>query len=107
MIFLACLLTILVETPFLMVFGFRSKDAVIVIVCANTISNLLLNLVLLWFPWLYAPLTLALLEFTAAAFECSVYSAAFGFSRRLLFLTAAANALSLFAGTLFFSIYLI
>ena len=104
MIFLACLLTVLTETPFLMLFGFRSMDAVTVIICANIVSNLLLNLALLCCPWLYAPASLALLECTAAAFETAVYSRAFGFSWRLLLLVLAANILSFVAGVLFFSI---
>ena len=43
MIFLACLLTVAVETAFLAAFGYRDRLALIVIVCANVITNLLLK----------------------------------------------------------------
>ena len=44
MIFLACALTVLIETPFLALFGYRKRDEVVIIVCANVVTNLLLNL---------------------------------------------------------------
>ncbi len=100
MIFLACLLTILIEAPFLMLFGYWTRYAVTVIVCANIISNLVMNLALSSWHCLYAPTDLALPEITAAAFESAVYSVAFGFSPRLLLLTIAANALSFGIGVL-------
>ena len=40
MIFLACLLTVVVETAFFAAFGYRDRYALTVIVCANIVTNL-------------------------------------------------------------------
>lgn len=92
-VFTACVLTILIETPFLALFGYRSKDEITVIICANAVTNLLLNLGLTMFligrgsPVYAAEIAVALSEY-------AVYALAFGRSRRLFFLTLAANFLS-------------
>ena len=59
MIFLASLLTVLIEGAFFAILGYRDRVSITVIVCANVVTNLLLNL-LLWlaFPcgagaWIY------------------------------------------------------
>ena len=41
MIFLACLLTVLIEGSFFALFGRRDRFSMTVIVCANVITNLL------------------------------------------------------------------
>ena len=41
MIFLACLLTVLIEGSFFALFGHRDRFSMTVIVCANVITNLL------------------------------------------------------------------
>ena len=43
-LFLACALTVLIETPILVCAGYRGRDEVTVVVCANVVTNLLLNL---------------------------------------------------------------
>lgn len=99
-LFAACALTVLIETPFLMLFGYRDRDAVTVIVCANVISNLLLNLVRAFF----LPQSAAVYPLEAAVVvgEYLIYRAAFGGSRRLFALTLAANCLSYALGLLIF-----
>lgn len=94
MIFLACLLTVLIEGAFFALLGYRDRFSLTVIVCANVITNLLLNLtILLVFSgqpgaWIY------LMEATVVAAEYAVYAVAFGRSRKLVLLTLAANCLS-------------
>ena len=98
-ILLACLLTVLIETPFLALWGYRKKRELAVIVCANVLTNLLLNLsFLLGLP--YRPLWIAAGELLVVAAEYAVYARAFGPSRRLLLLTLAANCLSFSLGLL-------
>ena len=102
MIILACLLTVLIETPFLALCGYRKRDDLIIIVCANVITNLLLNLaialVFLGHPggWIYP------LEGAVVAAEFMVYSSAFGRSWKLFLLTLAANCISYGIGFLIF-----
>jgi len=93
MIFLACALTVLIETPFLALWGYRKRDELIIIVCANVVTNLLLNLLLWRVPSLYGP-TVYGLEALVVAVEYGIYRLAFGKRRGLLLLTLAANALS-------------
>ena len=97
----ACALTVAIETPFLMLFGFRDRNAVTIIVCVNVITNLLLNLILALTGFLW-PLALAL-ECAVVAAEYAVYALAFGRGRRLFWLTLAANVLSFGIGLLVFS----
>lgn len=101
MIFAACLLTVLIETPFLALFGYRKRDDLIIIVCANVITNLLLNLSLMLF-WGDIGAGIYLLEALVVAAEFAVYSAAYVPSLRLFVLTLAANALSYSFGLLIF-----
>ena len=99
-VFLACALTVLIETPFLALFGYRRREELAVIVCANVVTNLLLNLALMLLPlprWSVYPL-----EAAVVAAEYAVYALAFGRSRRLFLLTLAANCLSYGIGLLLF-----
>ena len=102
MIFLACLLTVLIEGSFFTLFGRRDRFSMTVIVCANVITNLLLNL-LIYFgfsgdpgSWIYAFEALVVLS------EYLIYAAAFGRGWKLFLLTLAANTLSYGAGLLIF-----
>ena len=100
---LACLLTVLIETPFLFLWGYRRAYDLAVIVCANVFTNLLLNLALnlilrAGLPFL--PGWIAAGELAVVAAEYGIYARAFGPSRRLLLLTLAANALSFGLGLL-------
>ncbi|MBQ2062062.1 MAG: hypothetical protein II458_05230 [Oscillospiraceae bacterium] len=98
-IFLACALTVLIETPFLALWGYRKRDELIVIVCANVVTNLLLNLLLWRVPSLYGPAVYGLEALVVAA-EFGIYRLAFGPRRGLFWLTLAANALSYGLGLL-------
>ena len=102
MIFIACLLTVLIETPFLALCGYRDRYDIAVIVCANVITNLLLNLAIaLVFRghpggWIYP------MEGAVIAAEFMIYSSAFGRSGKLFLLTLAANCLSYGIGLVIF-----
>ena len=98
---LACLLTVAVETPFLMLFGYRDRNAVSIIVLVNVVTNLLLNLALALIgkTWI----TALLLECLVVISEYWVYAMAFGRGRRLFFLTLGANVLSCGIGLILFS----
>ena len=98
-IFLACALTVLIETPFLALWGYRKRDELIIIVCANVVTNLLLNLLLWRVPSLYGPAVYAL-EAVVVAVEYGIYRLAFGPRKGLFLLTLAANALSYGLGLL-------
>ena len=94
MIFLACLLTVLIEGAFFALLGYRDRFSLTVIVCANVITNLLLNLSIYYVfsgqpgAWIY------LMEAAVVAAEYAVYAVAFGRSPKLALLTLAANILS-------------
>ena len=50
-IFKACILTVFLETGLFYLLGYRKKDDVTIVVCANVITNLVLNLTIaLLFP---------------------------------------------------------
>ena len=100
-LFLACFLTVLIEVPYLALFGYRDRYALTVTVCANVVTNLVLNLVLLLFlpPVLE---TVLLLELAVVAAEFLIYSAAFAPSFRLFLLTLSANVLSFGLGLILF-----
>jgi hypothetical protein len=91
---LACLLTVLIETPFLAVCGYRSKGAIAITVCTNVITNLVMNvlLTLLCPQWTIGVLVLA--EALVVVTEYLIYSVPFGRGQKLFLLTLAANALS-------------
>ena len=99
-IFLACGLTVLIETGFLALCGYLDAFSIAVIVCANIITNLTLNLILaltgLWGWWLLP------LELAVVGGEFAIFAEAFGPSWRIFGLTFAANALSFGAGLLLF-----
>ena len=102
MIFLACLLTVLIEGAFFALLGYRDRFSLTVIVCANVVTNLLLNLTI-WFvfsgnpgAWIY------LMEAAVVAAEYVVYTVAFGRSWSLFLITLGANCISYGVGLLIF-----
>lgn len=103
-IFIACLLTILIETAFFLIFGYRSKSFVIVCICVNAATNLSLNLIIWILYWLNVNLTVAVypLELLVVAVEYIVYSALEGRSGKLFLLTLSANLVSYCAGLILF-----
>ena len=97
----ACGLTVLIETGFFLLLGWRDRDRLTAVVCANVVTNLLLNLCLtLWVP--FNAWTVALGELLAVAFEYAVYARLCGRSRHLALQTLLANALSFGIGVLLF-----
>lgn len=102
MIFVACLLTVLIETAFFAVFGYRKRYDLTVIVCTNVVTNLLLNLIIqLVFHgnpcgWIL-PLELAVI-----LSEFLIYAKAFEKTPKILALTFSANCLSYGIGLLIF-----
>ena len=102
MIFLACLLTVVLEGAFLLAVGYRDRFSLTVIVCANVVTNLLLNLLLWLCPGLRALGIVLALEVCVVIVEYAIYAAAFGRSLKLFFLTLAANCISYGLGLLIF-----
>ena len=96
----ACILTVVIETAFFAVLAYRKKDDLVIVVLANVITNLSLNLFINLVPGAYSPLWIFLLEALVVAVEYLVYRIAFGGSAKLFFLTLGANVLSYSAGLL-------
>ena len=98
-LFTACFLTVLIETPFLALFGYRDRYALTVTVCVNIITNLTLNLCLR-FLLPHSVFSIAAAEAAVVLAEYALYRIAFGRKRGLFPLTFAANAVSLGLGLL-------
>ena len=99
-IWTCCLLTVVIELAFMMICGYRSRYEITVIVCANVVSNLLLNLLIIYvFRWQQG-LWIIPMELAVAAGEYLYFAHAFGGSRRLLLLTALSNMISYLTGLL-------
>ena len=103
-IFLACVLTIVLETAFFLLLRYRSKPFLTLCVCANAATNLSLNLLLylaavlgFYVPWMVYPL-----EVLVVAAEYLLYAALLGRGWKLFALTLAANLLSYGVGLLAF-----
>lgn len=102
MIFVACALTVIIEVPFLALFGYRSREDLAITVCTNVVTNLLLNLIIqLAFRgspggWIY------LMELAVVLAEFFIYAAAFEKTWKMLGLTFAANCISYGIGLLIF-----
>lgn len=96
---LFCLLTVVLETAFFWMFGYDSRDEMTVVVCANVLTNLLLNLLLMPAIHRSMPMILAA-EALVVAVEYVIYGIAFGRGWKLLGLTFAANAISFGFGLL-------
>ena len=101
MIFAACLLTVIIETPFLALCGHRKADDIVIIICANVVSNLLLNLFVA-FVMPDIGNGVYLLEVIVVFFEYAVYAIAFGRSLKLFTETFSANLISYCLGLLIF-----
>ena len=100
---LACLVTVIAETALFCLFGYRSRDEILVVVCTNIITNLLMNLVLSGIFFSVSGRMIVLGELIVIAVETAIYTFAFGRFGKVLALTAAANLLSVFFGMLLFT----
>ena len=100
---LACLVTVIVETALFWLFGYHGRDEILVVVCTNVITNLLLNLVLSGIFFSVSGRMIVLGELVVIAIETAVYTFAFGRFGKVLALTILANVLSVFLGLLLFT----
>ena len=96
----ACIITVVIETAFFAVLAYRKRDDLLIVVLANVITNLSLNLFIYLVPAVYSPLWLFLLEALVVAVEYLIYRKAFGGSLGLFLMTLAANVLSFSSGLL-------
>ena len=96
----SCLITIVVETAFFALLGYRGKDDLTIVAGTNAASNLALNLTAILLrrvlPRSMNPLFP--LELIVVAAEYLVYSRAFGRSNRLFWQTFAANVITFTIG---------
>ena len=95
-LYLACLLTIAIETAYFFLIGYRGRDYMIICPAVNAATNLTLNLILRstgLYGWI-----IVLLEVMAIAAEYAVFSLALKPSMALLLHTTAANILSYSVG---------
>ena len=96
----ACLITVMVETAFFALVGYRDGWFIALCACANAATNLTLNLLLGLIVntsfWVYP------LELGVVAVEYVIYALYEGRSGKLFFLTLAANVLTYIAGLLIF-----
>ena len=100
---LACVVTVIAETALFWLFGYRSRDEMLVVVCTNVITNLLLNLVLSGIFFSVSGRMIVLGELVVIAVETAIYAFAFGRFGKVLVLTVTANLLSVFLGLLLFT----
>ncbi len=104
---LACLLTVIIETAFFILLGYRGREDIVIVALTNAASNLLLNaaIAFLWpqgVGW-----QIWLLEALVVAAEYAVFALAFGRSRRLFLYTLLANALSYSIGAVLIYFHLL
>ena len=99
---LACLVTVIAETALFWLAGYRSRDDILVVVCTNVITNLLLNLGLSGIFFSVWGWMIVLGELIVIAVETAIYTFAFGRFGKVLALTIMANLLSVFLGLLLF-----
>lgn len=103
-ILFACALTILLETLYFALLGYRKHSFIPLCICVNAATNLSLNL-LIWAAALrgfYTPWMVYALEVLIVAAEYLVYTALLGRGWKLFFLTLLANLLSYGVGLLVF-----
>ena len=100
---LACVVTVIAETALFWLFGYRSRDEMLVVVCTNVITNLLLNLVLSGIFFSVWGWMIVLGELIVIIIETAIYTFAFGRFGKVLALTVTANLLSVFLGLLLFA----
>lgn len=102
-LFLYAFLTVLFETPWMALWGYRKRDEILLIISVNVLTNLLLNLSLvLCFSGQNIGMLIYLLEAIVVAAEYIIYAIPFGFSAKLFLVTLSANCISYGLGELIF-----
>lgn len=101
LIFKACLYTVIIETIIFYLAGYRKAYEIGIVICANTISNLSLNL-FLSVTGLYTPFLLIVLEAVVVFLEYLIYLLAFDRTLKLFVLTIVANLCSFLIGRFLF-----
>ena len=97
-LFLACIITVVVETALFWIFRYRKANDLVIIALTNVVTNVTLNTLIMLVPGLYDIPWLIILELIVVAAEYLIYRWAFGGSLRLLVLTFFANVLSFVIG---------
>ena len=98
-------LTVIIETAFFFLAGYREKWFYALCAAVNLMTNLTLNLILSALLFLRQDImnmVLICLELLVVAAEYLCYSAALGKGKRLLLMTFAANLTSFLLGQLFY-----
>jgi hypothetical protein len=103
-LYIACFLTVVTETCFFALCGYKSRAFVTVCVCANIATNLALNLLLGYLKGVTVNITFWVYPLEACVIfaEYGVYALIEGRSKKLFGLTAASNALSYCLGLFLF-----
>ncbi len=101
-LYLACFLTMAIETAYFFLNGYRERDFLTVCLAANAATNLTLNLIL-GNTGLYGWIVI-LLEVMAVIAEYAVFSLTLKPSKALLLQTTVANLLSYSVGGAFIRI---
>ena len=99
-LFLACIITVVVETALFWAAGYRKKEDLAIVALANVITNLTLNLMTNFIPGASALAAVLALECAVVVCEYLIYRSAFGGSAKLFVLTFAANSLTYGLGLL-------
>ena len=103
MLFVCAALTVLIEVPWMYLWGLKSRDGLLLAVCVNLVTNLVLNMGLsLGFPGGEVGALIYLFEAAVVAAEYGIYALALGFSKKLFLITLGANCLSYGIGLLIF-----
>ena len=93
-LFIACVITVVMESALFWIFGYRKKEDLMIVALANVITNLTLNLIIALVPGTYEQILVICLEIVVMIAEYLIYMKAFGGSAGLMALTVAANLLS-------------
>ncbi|MBQ8263634.1 MAG: hypothetical protein IJY96_02525 [Oscillospiraceae bacterium] len=102
-LFVCALLTVVIETPWMHLWGLRKRDEILLVICVNIATNLLLNLGLsLGFGSGGPGALIYLFEAIVVAVEYAVYALALGGGWKLFAAALTANCLSYGIGLLVF-----
>ena len=103
-LYLACGLTMAIETAYFFLIGYRDRNFLIVCLAVNAATNLTMNLILKETGVQIGTVIIA--EIIVVAAEYAVYSLASKPSKALLFHTAIANVLSFSIGGILLKVFL-